>query len=86
MKFFDKQFKDDTVKMLTKHKNRIEEWRADPDDSEALYAYIAMCADEFIEPIADEEIKYGRIEGVVIGATIGLAVGGILAVLCKRSK
>lgn len=86
MKFFDKRFKDDTVKMLTKHRDRIEEWRADPNDSEALYAYSAMCADEFIEPIADEEIKYGRIEGGVVGAIIGLAVSGILAVLCKRSK
>lgn len=86
MKLFNKEFKADLCEKLKEHEDRIEEWRSNPEDAEALYAYSAMYADEFVEPIADEEIKTGKLEGGVIGAIVGLLVSSTLFVLCNKSK
>jgi hypothetical protein len=86
VKLFNKKFKADLCKELEQYRDRIEEWRAAPEDSKALYAYSAMYADEFIEPIADEEIKSERYKGSIVGALAGVAVSSLLFAFCGTFK
>lgn len=86
MKLFNKKFKADLCKELEQYQDRIEEWRADPEDSKALYAYSAMYADEFVEPIADEEIKNGQFKGSIVGAFVGVVASSLIFAFCEKLK